>query len=531
MRYLEIDESKIILDKVVDYKDTARFTNKYFCHNESIGDKKYIVECADTEVSKYYFARSRMGEQIFQGLFRNNDNIVINSPIECRSLENEEYAIFEMKEGKQDIRWIPDALLTEYYKNSATSHEVTDELVDQILAEFLFGWPCFAWENIKKIEEYVVFRQELKKYSQIQLVVEHGDFTPNNILCSDDGTIYLLDFEFTKKLQPIGFDLFDWHYATDKRYDNIPYKELNQLKEVLINKINALVDQLTIPYIECVNNEFIKNNIFIYNKYEQIYGNDFQLYRVDYDERSFFVPMHVNKNNAEIGIWMQKIPSRAFNYLIKIIMKKNRNIHCLNIKYSMQPYNNSLSLTNHVRIDFKDCLVPITLNLKKKAKGNLERSRKKLVQEIGELEIAEYLQEEIPEEIVNLYFKWKKKSHGTDYNISPKKYINDYHISHAYTLQNGDNMVISIIFTCEQGEIVYLENLSFDSDYAKYSPGWILYVGVLQELICKGKRGIYLGDGQQQYKYHFNSINELAFSGLIYRNNFYRWFDKVKVLF
>ena len=92
----------------------------------------------------------------------------------------------------------------------------TDELIDQIMEEFLLGWPNCFWEKIKEIEEYTLFRQELLKYKQIGLIYEQGDFTPNNVLELDNGDICLLDFEFTKRLQPIGFDLFDWHYSTDK---------------------------------------------------------------------------------------------------------------------------------------------------------------------------------------------------------------------------------------------------------------------------------------------------------------------------
>lgn len=66
------------------------------------------------------------------------------------------------------------------------------------------------------------------------------------------------------------------------------------------------------------------------------------------------------------------------------------------------------------------------------------------------------------------------------------QYINEYCVMDIYTL-TGEQTLLSIVLSCEQGDYVYLENLTYDTTYGKYSPGSVLYGQFLGELIRKKK--------------------------------------------
>lgn len=59
--------------------------------------------------------------------------------------------------------------------------------------------------------------------------------------------------------------------------------------------------------------------------------------------------------------------------------------------------------------------------------------------------------------LINIYFNMKQKTHKRNYQMTAKDYITRYYITHIYTLE-VNYKVLSLILSCEQGNIVYIEN-------------------------------------------------------------------------
>ena len=72
--------------------------------------------------------------------------------------------------------------------------------------------------------------------------------------------------------------------------------------------------------------------------------------------------------------------------------------------------------------------------------------------------------------------------------------------------------------SCEQCPIVYIENLTYDLQYSKYSCGQILYDIYLTQLIIKGYKELYLAGGDLAYKKRYGSIEEAIFNGIVFRS-------------
>lgn len=515
MKYLSEKDigMEIFIDSLIEFKKTARYSTKYYGHDKE--GTNYIIVGSQLPIQKFYLKRALEGEKMFKS--SGITNICINSAQIDKEFENEAFAIYKLMEGQPVNKlWNPNKLLLQFYHSQAAHLKRDDNLTNHILSNFLDAWPSNIHSQIRKLPEFQMYENILNEYDTLDLILEHGDFTPNNIIQTEDGNFLLLDYEFVKCMQPIGFDMYDWHMSHDKIFDKIPNLELNTIKYQLVMKANRILDLANKPQVEIDSRESVKANEFIYNRYDLIYDNDFSVYKVSEQGSSVFIPFHKDGIHGEIGVWQTPMSEWAFYMLINKIFHDNFIVD-LKIRYSQNQYKKCLSKTNHFHISLPESNVDIQSRMKKKARYNLNRSRIHLANTIGDLQFKTYASDSVPDEIILKYFLWKQETHGTDYHMSPDELIRNYHISHIYVLESLSGQAVAILFTCEQCQNVYLENISYDLRYAKFSPGMILYTYTLQTLIRKGKQKIFLGNGEQSYKMHFGSINTVAYSGTVYR--------------
>jgi hypothetical protein len=165
--------------------------------------------------------------------------------------------------------------------------------------------------------------------------------------------------------------------------------------------------------------------------------------------------------------------------------------------------------------------------LYKKRSHDIRLNANRLNRDFNSYTINKYAMPEISDEITGKYFEFKRTGYGTDYRMSPKEYLKKYFITSAYCLLIN-NAMESILFICELNDIVYLENITYNKEFAKYGPGIVLYDFLLRDLIFRGKKEIYLGDGNQEYKRRFCGENQLAFNGVISRYPFFAAIDNTK---
>ena len=117
---------------------------------------------------------------------------------------------------------------------------------------------------------------------------------------------------------------------------------------------------------------------------------------------------------------------------------------------------------------------------------------------------------------MNTYFRWKRDTHGTDYGMTPQEYLDQYHVTDALMMRAGD-MDVAVAFYCKVNEAVFFENFSYNKILKKYSPGLLMYVKLMEELIKRGCKYNYMGKGGYIYKTRFGAQTEQAYIGVIYR--------------
>lgn len=172
-------------------------------------------------------------------------------------------------------------------------------------------------------------------------------------------------------------------------------------------------------------------------------------------------------------------------------------------------------MTNDIYIPIPDTIEQLLHRLNKKHRYTLKRLRRLLEDRYGSLEV-EFYQSEIPDYIVNLYFDWKKISHGRNYHMTPKEYLEKYYVTDAMLLRAGE-VQVGVIFFCMVEDTAYLENLSYDAELEKYSPGYLTYELLLEELVRRKASFLYLGGGKYAYKKRFGAEEKAVYSGIIYR--------------
>ena len=158
--------------------------------------------------------------------------------------------------------------------------------------------------------------------------------------------------------------------------------------------------------------------------------------------------------------------------------------------------------------------------LSAKKRYNIKREKRLAREQIADYEIVSFPAAEVPLGIIKQYFVFKQSGYGIDYHMTPAEYLTKYHVSHVYTLRFIQTREIgAIVCSCEQGDNVYLENLTYNPELKKYSLGSILYDEYLKLLIQKKKRSLYLGYGQQVYKSLYGAEEHTTYTGKMYRSN------------
>lgn len=530
MHVLKSLDIQIEYDYSLKNKKTARCPEQFVGHNQQ-GDF-YLVVFARTKTQIFYAKRAVEYQRIFNGI--GVSDFKCNIPIFSGELDDGYYAVYRYFNNVREVTGaFPHESIMKYYEEKSQEYKVNQELVEQIELDFLSCWPADIHPQIRLLSEFNDFHNELFKFENIKLCFQHGDYTPNNILDVGENNIYLMDFEFSQKFQPIGFDLFDYHFATDRNYEGVPYKKLNNIKENLQNKINQMIDYKYRANVLPFNQDLVKDNDekhwadnLIYNRPDLYDANHSHHLKISYGNEIYCVYYTVHKYKAYLSVWLRALPAAVVEASIDYIIKTHKNIMKIDVNYSLTNCKNQLSVDNNWVVFLPDSVEKVLDRLSKKSKYNFKREMRLLEEQSGALTFNEY-GGEVPLNVINKYFEWKYETHGTDYGLSGEAYLDQYHVNGTMVLSAGERMA-AILFYCKNEDSVYLENISYDTHLGKYSPGIILYEYFLEKMTALNAKVVFLGNGNQIYKTRFGSQEYLVYSGTIYRNKLIKQLNKIK---
>lgn len=519
----------IMYRKSLANKPTAR------CPEQFIGSDQegnlYLVVYAKTDVQAFYSQRAVLLQQELAAMMPRG--MEINTPIYNGKKEDGWYTVYRYFEDLSETRnSAAEIWIKKVYNECSHRYQVTEDVVRKIEEDFLSAWPEQYHARIMKLDNFKKLHDSLVELKQIDICFQHGDYTPNNILNKNGETTYLMDFEFSVKFQPIGFDLFDYHFSTDKKFGSVPNLKINQIKEELINEINQIIDaDYQANVCDHAEHTLVKRSWadnMIYNRPDLFdpehteetfikYGKDY--YNVKYSVRGYKAVLHA---------WLRPLPAAVMDQAVRHILQSKKKVQKIEVDYaSANTSCGDMTPDNNWVIFLPDTTEELLGRLNKKGRYNLQREKRLLAENYkGDLVITKY-DSELPENIIQQHFRWKEKTHGTQYHMTAHEYLKRYHVNGGMSLAVG-GQVISVLFYCINAETVYLENLSYDTEFGKYSPGFILYELFLEEMINRKVKVIFLGNGKQSYKQRFGSMEYQVFTGSVYRNRFVKWLNELK---
>ncbi len=273
------------------------------------------------------------------------------------------------------------------------------------------------------------------------------------------------------------------------------------------------------------------NPDFIYNRFDLWGSNalqgEVQLYCYQDDNTKFMFEVLYRNSRAELGIHLMR--------LNEVILKRIIDFVFQNSKVTVISYQNGLVKLgdfiehSHYRIELPESHDELDLRLSSKGRYNIKREKRILNEDFGEYKVVNYpALDERSKELWEHYFKYKNNTHNVNYGFTPQEYCDNYHVTDIYALILGQDRIASVVLSCEQCPIVYIENLTYDTDLSKYSPGQILYDEYLKSLIKKGISEIFLLGGNYSYKKRYASILDTVYNCTVYKNSFIETKYKLK---
>lgn len=269
----------------------------------------------------------------------------------------------------------------------------------------------------------------------------------------------------------------------------------------------------------------------IHNRFDLV-SDSYEIFYLVENGEKYVVEVEYRDNTAYLGLWLNYVSSNALNELCETIFKKQKEISQIKYEYSLVPLG-YCKQKNHYRIILPNSEEELHNRLSKKGRYNINREKRVAEECFGSLSIVEYTSDNVPDSVMIKYFELKKGTHGVDYKMTPLQYLKSYYVTHIYVLYFGDD-IAAIVLSCEQCPIVYIENITYDKEYAKYSAGQILYDLYLSKLTEKAVKEIYLAGGNLDYKKRYGSIEDKSYVGTVYKHKFdeivRRIKDKIKLL-
>lgn len=272
-----------------------------------------------------------------------------------------------------------------------------------------------------------------------------------------------------------------------------------------------MVQELDKTYIPQIDPDFI------YNRFD-LFCDNFIVLLAERSQERHIIEARLFDDYAELGIWKMQISNALLKEISKFLFGKYPHIGYT--KFFFCNTDGKYKKVTHFSLDFPDSIESFLRRRSSKSRHRLNKQRHQAEREIGPITYHEYKKEDCPEEIVKCYTLWKARSHKIG-KIEAQSYFQRFHVSDIYVLYFGDNMA-AMMFSCEQCPVAYLENFSFDIQYARYSPGQQIYEYVMTRLIDKKFKRVFLAGGDYDYKRYYGSIEEELYDGIICRNIYHR---------
>lgn len=256
------------------------------------------------------------------------------------------------------------------------------------------------------------------------------------------------------------------------------------------------------------------NPNFIYNRYDLFCKpEEYRAVKIINGNETKIVEYRLQKEQAELGIWLMQITKEELQKLVSYIGKNHPEVKKITYKNATLAYGKSRA-QNHFRIVFPETVEEMEHRISYKSRQKMRKKLRFAEEAYGKMEIHEYQRNEIPMEVVEAFFAFKYATRNRVYRMTPEEYLDRYHVSDCYVFTFGGT-IGAVRFSCEQCPIVYGENFAYNPDMRDYSLGKAVFFHHLVRMVEKKHTELFFAGGDFEYKTHYGSIEETVYDGTI----------------
>lgn len=221
----------------------------------------------------------------------------------------------------------------------------------------------------------------------------------------------------------------------------------------------------------------------------------------------------ITGTDAELGIWLTPITEEEMDAVLVYIKKAHPLLTSVSFRNSSLAYKDAKA-HNNFRILFPKTAEEMRARVSPSSWHKMRRKNRRAEEKYGKMEVLEYTDGQVPDEIVEAFFEYKMAVKNRAYHMTPQEYLERYHVSDCYVVKFGDT-IGAMRFSCEQGSMVNAENHAYNPELRDYSVGKYIFTHSLIREVEKGHSEIFLSGGDYEYKAHYGSIEETLYDGKV----------------
>lgn len=287
---------------------------------------------------------------------------------------------------------------------------------------------------------------------------------------------------------------------------------------------------------------------FIYNRFDLFCKpGEFEAVKIQVDENAKVVEYKITdkmirgemKRTAETGLWLTPITKEELEALVVYIAQRHPEVEVVSYRNGIFQYDGKhecgeytlqggYTRFRHFKIIFPETVDEMEQCVSAKTRSKMRRWKVRAAETISEkykeddqdqacvdVQMLEYQQGEIPEEIVEEFFRFKLETKERVYHMTPREYLEKYLVTNCYVMKLGDT-IGAIHFSCEQCPTVYCENHAYNPELKDFSLGKCIFFDSLIEMVKKKREAIFLGADKLEdvpaYKRLYGSVEEEVFN-------------------
>lgn len=270
-------------------------------------------------------------------------------------------------------------------------------------------------------------------------------------------------------------------------------------------------NHLVCNWIAKPSSEYLDNCIF--NRLDLSYRHGISWLLLNNGISTNIMPVYINSGRAWISLLQIPLNSSELGFLFKFIFSSKKEVQRISFKTTDVDPADSWKWTIENRgnawfLALDDNYEEVLKRSSGKTRYDLRYDKKRLIKEFGDIQIKSYHICDVPIQVLELYLRLKEQQYVVPPNENTiEKLTNNpkLDITDVYALCLNSE-IIAIQLNSEHGGIANLVNTTYDKKYRDFSPGRLLYVGVIGILINKNRKILYLGSGNDWYKRLFGAM-------------------------